>query len=242
MELDERTAALRLLVVDDERALADMVADVLRMAGWKRVETANDANEVLSAIAAAQQASDAYKLFVFDVMMPGTNGFELLRRVRSMPAHAQTPALFLTARDAPADRIEGLSLGADDYLPKPFLPQELVLRVAALLRRCYPQTGRRVSLAACTVDLESAEVVRADGTTVTLTAKEIELLEVLARNAGRIVTIDAICEALWGSTFAYENSLMAHVRRLREKIEADPSHPASLTTVRGLGYKLNAKA
>ena len=242
METNENTASLRLLVVDDEKQLADMVADILRMAGWTHVDTANSAEEAMGAIAAAQAEGNAYKLFIFDVMMPEVDGFELLKRVRSMPAHANTPALFLTARDAPTDRIEGLSLGADDYLSKPFLPQELTLRVAAVLRRCYPQTSHALSLAACTVDLKSAEVTRLDGSKVTLTAKELELLEVLARNTGRIVTIDAICEALWGSTFAYENSLMAHVRRLREKIEADPSHPESLVTVRGLGYKLMAKA
>lgn len=241
MNANGQTTNARILVVDDERQLADMVADILRMAGWMRVDVANSAPEALSSIEEALTQGDEYQLFVLDVMMPDMDGFELLSRVRSMPAHAKTPALFLTARDAPTDRVEGLSLGADDYVSKPFLPQELTLRIAAVLRRCYPQADRALSLAACTVDLASAEVRRTDGTTAQLTAKELELLEVLARNAGRIVTVDGICEALWGTTFAYENSLMAHVRRLREKIESDPSHPASLVTVRGLGYKLVTK-
>lgn len=239
--MENTLARLRLLVVDDEAQPASMVADILHMAGYTRVDTANDAASALAAIKQADRAADPYKLFVFDVMMPDMDGFDLLSCVRALPAHAKTPALFLTARDAPTDRIQGLSLGADDYVSKPFLPQELTLRVNAILRRCYPQTSQALVLDVCTVDLASAEATRADGAKCQLTAKELELLEVLARNAGRIVTIDAICEALWGSTFAYENSLMAHVRRLREKIEADPSHPVSLVTVRGLGYKLVTK-
>lgn len=239
--MDGNLANLRLLVVDDEAQLAAMVADILHMAGYARAEAATSAQEALEAVKQADRDADPYKLFVLDVMMPEMDGFDLLARIRALPQHAKTPAVFLTARDAPADRIQGLTLGADDYISKPFLPQELTLRVNAILRRCYPQTNQALVLAACTVNLASAEVARADGTTCQLTAKELELLEVLARNAGRIVTIDAICDALWGSTFAYENSLMAHVRRLREKIEADPSHPASLVTVRGLGYKLVTK-
>lgn len=239
--MENTLARLRLLVVDDKAQLASMVADILHMAGYMRVDTANDSASALAVIKQTDRAGDPYKLFVFDVMMPEMDGFDLLANVRAMPAHAKTPALFLTARDAPTDRIQGLTLGADDYISKPFLPQELTLRISAILRRCYPQTSQALALAACTVNLASAEVTREDGTKRQLTAKELELLEVLARNAGRIVTIDTICDALWGSTFAYENSLMAHVRRLREKIEFDPSHPVSLVTVRGLGYKLVAK-
>ena len=134
--------------------------------------------------------------------------------------------------------MSGLTLGADDYIAKPFLPQELVLRIAAVLRRCYAAENPLLELAASRVNFATAEVERADGQTVPLTAKEHEILSVLARNAGRIVTIDSLCEACWGTSFGYENSLMAHIRRLREKIEAAPSAPVSLVTARGLGYKL----
>ena len=171
-------------------------------------------------------------------MMPGMDGFELLGRIRQLPAHTSTPALFLTAKDEPFDRVSGLTLGADDYIAKPFLPQELVLRIAAVLRRCYAADNPLLELAASRVNFATAEVERADGQTVPLTAKEHEILSVLARNAGRIVTIDSLCEACWGTSFGYVNSLMAHIRRLREKIEADPSAPVSLVTARGLGYKL----
>ena len=220
----------RILLVDDERELADMVATILHGAGFASVDIANSSAEALSSIAARSA--------VLDVMMPGMDGFELLGRIRQLPAHTSTPALFLTAKDEPFDRVSGLTLGADDYIAKPFLPQELVLRIAAVLRRCYAAENPLLELAASRVNFATAEVERADGQTVPLTAKEHEILSVLARNAGRIVTIDSLCEACWGTSFGYENSLMAHIRRLREKIEADPSAPVSLVTARGLGYKL----
>ena len=134
-------------------------------------------------------------------MMPGMDGFELLSRIRERPEHASTPALFLTAKDAPTDRVSGLALGADDYVAKPFLPQELVLRIAAVLRRCYAQESPLLELDASTVNFDTAEVLRTDGETAVLTAKEHEILGVLARNIGRIVTIDALCEACWGTSF-----------------------------------------
>lgn len=229
----------RVLLVDDEAELAGMVAAILNGAGLSHVDVAHAGAKALAAIdERAASPESAYQLFVLDVMMPGMDGFELLARIRERPEHASTPALFLTAKDEPLDRVSGLSLGADDYIAKPFLPQELVLRVAAVLRRCYAEENPLLELEASRVNFATAEVERADGETVLLTAKEHEILSVLARNAGRIVTIDALCEACWGTSFGYENSLMAHIRRLREKIEANPSKPASLVTVKGLGYKL----
>lgn len=229
----------RILIVDDEQNLAAMVADILAGSGFSSVDIAHSAHAALAAIAARAQSSlGAYQLFVLDVMMPGMDGFELLSRIRTLPDYRSTPALFLTAKDEPFDRVNGLTRGADDYITKPFLPQELVLRIAAVLRRCYAEENPLLDLAASRVNFSTAEVERNDGTTALLTAKEHEILSVLARNAGRIVTIDALCEACWGTSFGYENSLMAHIRRLREKIEADPSTPDSLITARGLGYKL----
>ena len=237
--VDEHLRGKRILVVDDERELADMVAAILHGAGFACVDVVHAGAEALAAIdSRAASPERAYQLLVLDVMMPGMDGFDLLARVRERPACARVPAVFLTAKDEPFDRVSGLALGADDYLAKPFLPQELVLRIAAVLRRCYAEESPSLELDACRVNFATAEVERADGETVLLTAKEHEILSVLARNAGRIVTIDALCEACWGTSFGYENSLMAHIRRLREKIEANPSKPASLVTARGLGYKL----
>lgn len=229
----------RIFIVDDERELANMVTTILHGAGFTCVDVAHSGTEALTAVdERANEPERAFQLFVLDVMMPHMDGFELLTHLRERPACAGVPVVFLTAKDEPFDRVSGLSLGADDYIAKPFLPQELVLRIAAVLRRCYAQESPFLELDASRVNFATAEVERADGQTVILTAKEHEILSVLARNAGRIVTIDALCEACWGTSFGYENSLMAHIRRLREKIEANPSKPVSLVTARGLGYKL----
>ncbi len=134
-----------------------------------------------------------------------------------------------------------MGLGADDYISKPFMPQELLLRIYAVLRRTYKEDSPLLVLNGCTIDFSRAEVHK-DSEIISLTAKEHILLETLARNAGKIVTVDALCEALWGDNpFGYENSLNAHVRRVREKIETDPSKPVSLITIKGLGYKLIAR-
>lgn len=236
VQLEAHLLEKRILLVDDEAELVEMVRAILHAAGFENVSIARSGEEALRAVEA-----HAFDLFVLDVMMPGIDGFQLLARLRALPATADVPALFLTAKDEPFDRVNGLTLGADDYVVKPFLPQELILRIAAILRRCYADESPRLELAFCTVDFDTAGVARADGTTAELTAKEHEILSVLARNIGRIVTIDALCEACWGTSFGYENSLMAHIRRLREKIEENPSKPQSLVTVKGLGYKLVAK-
>ena len=150
------------------------------------------------------------------------------------------PVLFLSARDEDADRLRGLGLGADDYITKPFLAQELLLRLGAVLRRVYrqpapPEADRLGETELCW----GAGVLRRAGREIPLTAKEFTLLKTLWDNRGNIVTIDALCAALWtGPLVGYENTLMVHIRRLREKLEADPSHPKYLKTVRGLGYRL----
>ena len=172
-------------------------------------------------------------------MLPDGDGFSLMREFRRTK---NVPILFLSARDADEDRLHGLGLGADDYIVKPFLPQELVLRLTAVLRRSYAaqlqSADNCLRLGDTVVDWGSGSVTRG-GKTVQLTAKEYALLRKLADNRGNIVTIDALCRAAWDDeTFGYENTLMVHIRRLREKIEANPSKPRWLLTVRGLGYKL----
>ena len=162
---------------------------------------------------------------------------------------SEVPVIFLSARDEDASRLRGLGLGADDYITKPFLPEELILRVTAVLKRVYRvksmQETEILTLGRCTVDLGSG-VVRWTGDKensaaeeIALTAKEYAILQKLAQERGRIVTIDALCDAVWQEeNFGYENTLVVHIRRLREKIEEDPSHPKYLLTVRGLGYRL----
>lgn len=223
----------KLLLVDDEQELLKMVTEILKDAGFQTVLTAMSVKEAL--LTAESEHPD---LLLLDVMLPDGNGFSLMRQLRSFTS---APVIFLTAKDEAADKLEGLGLGADDYISKPFLPQELVLRTFAVLRRTYKEDSPLLVLDGCTVDFSRAEVHK-DGKVISLTAKEYTLLETLARNAGKIVTVDALCEALWGDNpFGYENSLNAHVRRVREKIEADPSKPVSLITLKGLGYKLIAR-
>ena len=174
-------------------------------------------------------------LAILDVMLPDGNGFSLFEQIRTF---TEIPILFLTARGEDEDRLRGLGLGADDYMVKPFLPKELSLRIGIILRHNYKGESPTVQLAGSQIDFDRAEVIK-DHEHISLTAKEHDILLALYRNAGRIVTIDQLCEAAWGDNpYGYENSLMAHIRRIREKIEANPSKPVSLITVKGLGYKL----
>ncbi len=220
----------RILIVDDEQELLDLVVSVFRNDGYQNIATAKSVRE---ATALAKEFRP--ELAVLDVMLPDGNGFGLMEQLRKTGDY---PVLFLTARGEEEDKFRGFGLGADDYMVKPFLPRELLYRVAAILRRTYREEKTLVPLKNSVIDFARAEVVR-DGEHIPLTAKEHALLSALWRGAGRIVTIDALCEAAWGDNpFGYENSLMAHICRIREKIEANPSQPVSLVTVKGLGYKL----
>lgn len=223
----------KLLLVDDEPELLKMVCSILKDAGFVSIVTTKNCQDAVAA-AKAQKPDIA----ILDVMLPDGDGFSLMKQLREF---TDVPIIFLTAKDTVDDKLSGLGLGADDYISKPFLPQELLLRIYAILRRSYKADAPLLVLDGCTIDFSRAEVNKC-GEVIPLTAKEHALLETLGRNAGKIVTVDALCEALWGDNpFGYENSLNAHVRRVREKIETDPSKPVSLITVKGLGYKLNAR-
>ena len=223
----------KILLVDDEPELRKLVIDILSDDGFSNII---DAGTVQTGLDSARQEKP--DLAILDVMLPDGDGFSLMKNLR---AFTNIPVIFLTAKDEAADKLAGLGLGADDYVVKPFLPQELLLRVHAVLRRCYKADSPLLELEGCTIDFSRAEVNK-NGMIVALTAKEHTLLETLSHSEGRIVSIDALCEALWGDNpFGYENSLNAHIRRIREKIETDPSKPVSLITVKGLGYKLNAR-
>lgn len=220
----------KILLVDDEQEILNMVVSILKEEGFRHIATAATVRDAL--LTAETIKPD---LAVLDVMLPDGDGFHLMERLKQNGGY---PVLFLTACGEDDDKFRGFGLGADDYIVKPFLPKELVFRVMAILRRSYKEENPVVKLADSEIDFDRAEVVK-NGEPIPLTAKEHDILAALYRSAGRIVTIDALCEAAWGDNpFGYENSLMAHIRRIREKIEANPSHPVSLITVRGLGYKL----
>lgn len=225
--------AKKILLVDDEPDLLEMVKTILKDDGFQNIVTAVSVRD-----GATVSKTEKPDLAILDIMLPDGDGFALMRQMREF---TDIPIIFLTAKDTGADKLAGLGLGADDYIVKPFMPEELLLRVYAVLRRCYKEDAPLIHLTGCTIDFSRAEVNK-NGDIISLTAKEYILLETLARNEGKIVTVDALCEALWGDNpFGYENSLNAHVRRIREKIEIDPSKPVSLITIKGLGYKLNTR-
>ncbi|RCX23721.1 DNA-binding response OmpR family regulator [Fontibacillus phaseoli] len=224
----------KILIIDDEPEIREMIERFLRKEGFFRIYTASNFADAL-AVCRLEKPDAA----ILDVMLPDGDGFSLLSSLRSF---SDMPVLFLSARGEDEDRLLGLGLGADDYMVKPFLPRELILRLMAILKRVYAShTIERLpvfTLGQKTVDLESAVVLGANQG-LPLTAKEHSILIKLYENQGRIVTSDALCQAVWGDeSFGYENTLMVHVRRIREKIEKDPSNPVFLLTVRGLGYKL----
>lgn len=222
-----------ILVVDDEQDLRVMIKSIFEHAGYTQVITAASAQEALKILSKKMP-----EIIILDVMMPGMDGFELLQEIRAV---SKVPVLMLTAKGEAEDRFSGFELGADDYLIKPFLPKELLLRVQAILKRAYPESNRIVFLDAVSVDLDKAEVHR-DGEIIPLTAKEYSIFTKLAENAGHIVTIGALCQTACGEIWqGYETTLMTHIRHLREKIEKNPSTPVSLITVKRLGYKLIVK-
>lgn len=221
--------AYRILIVDDEPSLQRMVGEILSETGYE-TDTALSCAQAMERFRAG--VPDAVLL---DVMLPDGDGFSLFGKLREI---RDVPVLFLSARDEDEARLEGLGLGADDYITKPFLPQELLLRLRAVLRRVYREETYSVRLGETEIDWGKG-IVRRSGQETALTAKEFALLRKLWEARGNIVTIDALCAALWdGPLVGYENTLMVHIRRLREKVEADPSHPQFLLTVRGLGYRL----
>lgn len=224
----------KILLIDDDPELREVVKRALNSYGYKNVVTAENSESALSYLKLETPA-----LILLDIMMPGIDGLELLEIIRTT---STIPVILLTAKGEAEDKIKGFETGADDYVIKPFLMRELILRIEALLRRAYPNNHNIISLESCTVDLLKATVQKKDGNTVNLTAKELEILHKLYENAGNIVSVNALCQSVIGDIYTgYENTLMSHIRHLREKIEEDPSKPKSLITARGLGYKLIIK-
>lgn len=220
----------QILLVDDEPELLHLVQSILAEDGFSDIRTAKTMQEAVTAAKTCHPS-----LAILDVMLPDGNGFDLMKQLKSSSDY---PVLFLTARGEDDDKFRAFGLGADDYIVKPFTPKELLFRVHAILRRSYKHENPLVRLRHCAIDFDRAEIIRQEER-ILLTAKEYNILAALYRNAGRIVTIDTLCEAVWGDNpFGYENSLMAHIRHIREKIEANPSRPVSLITMKGLGYKL----
>jgi DNA-binding response OmpR family regulator len=230
--LDTSVTTARVLIIEDDPTVGEVVARYLKREGYV-VEVVPD-----GAVGLQRALADAPDLVILDLMLPSLGGLEVCRRLR---AAAPVPIIMLTARGAEADRIAGLEMGADDYVAKPFSPRELTARVKAVLRRAtgpLPAAGEPDALAAgdLQVDLRSHEV-RLDGVLVALTAKEFDLLAYLMSHPRRAFRREALLEAVWGFTTGDTSTVTVHVRRLRAKIEADPSTPRYVCTVWGVGYR-----
>ncbi len=222
----------RLLMIDDDLELSELLTEFLSAEGFA-VETASDGE------AGAKKAVEgAFALIVLDVMLPGLNGFEVLRRIR---AAKRTPVLMLTARGDDVDRIVGLELGADDYLPKPFNPRELVARIRAILRRANPEPRpttqpERLTVADITLDFGTRTVRRA-GELIELTGVEFDLLAVLLGEAGHIVSREELAKKVLGREFSpFDRSIDMHVSNLRRKLGHQLNGIERLKAVRGAGY------
>ena len=219
--------ANHILVVDDDDRIRDLLKRYLAENGY-RVSVAADGKEARTLLGAVE-----FDMLVLDVMMPGLNGFDLTEKIR---AASNVPILLLTARDAAEDRIEGLERGADDYLPKPFEPRELLLRIQALLRRAAPvaREQRVLTFGAITFEPGRGELKHGQNP-IKLTAGELALLRALAAKPGEAISREALAEQ---TDTPLERSIDVQVTRLRKKIENDPRTPLYLQTVRGVGYML----
>ena len=221
-----------IFVVEDDKDISQLVTHHLERAGFA-VRAFSRGNIVLAEASAAKP-----KLFILDIMVPGMDGLELCKRIRQSTDLAGTPVMFLTARTSEDDRVLGLELGADDYIPKPFSTRELVARVKAVLRRFERPLAPAV-LKMGSVHLDSgAMTLTVRGKPMNATATEFRLLDYLARHPARVFTRDQILDAVWRDTqFVTPRSVDVYVRKLREKIEDNPEEPRYLRTVRGVGYR-----
>ena len=231
----------RLLVVEDDAPLAEGLCRNLELEGFS-AECVGSGEEALTELA---RPSATYDLLILDIMLPGLDGFEVCRQLRTEAN--RIPILFLTARGSDADRLLGLQLGADDYLTKPFLVEELVLRVRGILRRAAwsqtpAPTGPVVQIGTCEVDIETMRASTLEGM-VSLTEREVMLVRFFAENESRVVTRGELLEQVWGYTFdTSTRTLDTFVHRLRKHFEKDPRHPSHFHTVRGVGYRFTSEA
>lgn len=218
----------KILVVDDDEALSEMIGIVLRNDGFEPTFCA-DGSQALAALRSARP-----DLVLLDLMLPGMDGIEVCRAIR---AESDTPIVMLTAKSDTSDVVRGLESGADDYVPKPFKPAELVARVRARLREGEQKAPETLRIADLTVDVAGHRVSR-DGKDIALTPLEFDLLVALARKPWQVFTREMLLEEVWGYRHQADTRLVnVHVQRLRSKVEVDPDNPAVVLTVRGVGYK-----
>lgn len=222
-----------IFVVEDEDDIARLISHNLKAAGF-------DVHSFLSAgFVITEAVRQRPALFLLDIMLPESDGFELCRRIRQNPLLGAVPIVFLTAKTAEGDRIKGLELGGDDYITKPFSPRELIARIRTILRGQgqFSSSPEILKLGDLEIDVSSM-TVQVNGRNVLTTVREFRLLEYLANHRGRVLSRDQLLDAVWKETpFVTPRSIDVYIRRLREKIESDPRHPQYLKTLRGIGYR-----
>lgn len=224
----------KILIVDDEPDISNLLEKTLKMEGFHKILKAGTGEQAVNTC--KREDPD---MMILDVILPDFDGYEVCRQIRQF---SHCPILFLSARNDEVDKILGLAVGGDDYVTKPFSPKEVAYRVKAQLRRAeYRQEPSRVSsiqIGALEIEPDSCRV-RMGGKEISLTAREFEILQYLAENKGRVISKERLYETVWGEdSFGCDNTIMVHIRHLREKIENNPKSPEYILTMKGLGYKL----
>ena len=223
----------KILIADDEPEILSLLEKALKLEGFNNVIKAQNGTDAV--LLCKTEAPDAV---ILDIMMPGMDGYEVCKKIREFSI---APILFLSSKNDEVDKILGLAVGGDDYVTKPFSPKEVVYRIKAQLRRVsYGKASASdpIRVGRLVIDPDKCEV-SIDGRTIGLTAREYELLKTMAENKGRVLSRERLYETVWGETgFGYDNTVMVHIRHLREKIESDPNDPKYIITLKGLGYKV----
>ncbi|MFR8927184.1 response regulator transcription factor [Peptoniphilus senegalensis] len=220
----------RILLVDDETYLINSMYKFLKNKGYNNVMTAKNIKE-----ASFKLKNNKVDLMILDIMLPDGSGFDLLEELRKK---STLPVIILSALSGIDDKKEGFGLEVDDYIVKPFLPEDLLWRIEAVLRRTYQNKNDKITLLDGIVFDREKAILMKNEEEIQLTAKQFKILDYLAININKIVSIDQIIDRCWEESFGYENTLITHIYRLRDKLEDDPANPKILITVKGLGYKL----
>ncbi|CEK31836.1 two-component system signal transduction response regulator [[Clostridium] sordellii] len=229
-----------ILLVDDEIDILKLLGTVLNKEGFKNVYKAETGNEAINIF-----KNNDIDIVVLDIMLPDKEGYEVFKEIRQI---SQVPVLFLSAKTEEMDRVLGLALGADDYITKPFSPKEVALRIKLNLKKNlmletkkYEDTKEKLVFGPFEIDEDSVEVKK-NGKTIELKAKEFKMFLYMAKHLEQIISKEKFCDEVWGDDFiGYDNTIMVHIRRLREKIEDNPSKPKYIKNIKGLGYKLTLK-
>ncbi|WP_295147821.1 response regulator transcription factor [uncultured Peptoniphilus sp.] len=219
-----------ILLVDDESYLIDSMYKFLKNKGYQKILTAKNIAE-----ARFKLNNSKVDLMILDIMLTDGSGFDLLKDLRKK---SSLPVIILSALSGIDDKKEGFDLEVDDYIVKPFLPDDLLWRIEAILRRTYQNKNEKTILSGGIVFDRGRAMLIKDDEEIQLTAKQFKILDYLATNINKIVSIDQILDKCWEESFGYENTLITHIYRLRDKLEEDPANPKTLITVKGLGYKL----